>query len=134
MFTGSGESGKSTIVKQMKIMYQNGFSQQELVTWRLTVYKTLIESAQAIIQARAKINLDWTYPENKVSVSITYFQIAVFFKQKKPKELALPENESGTVCSSNTQFPTNNTNNAYLSRNKLKRFSDTRLPTTRCSD
>jgi hypothetical protein len=32
-FTGSGESGKLTIVKQMKIIHQSGFSQEELLNY-----------------------------------------------------------------------------------------------------
>jgi hypothetical protein len=37
---GSGESGKSTIVKQMKIIHQNGYSQDELLLFRLTICKS----------------------------------------------------------------------------------------------
>lgn len=37
---GSGESGKSTIVKQMKIIHQNGYSRDELLLFRLTIYKS----------------------------------------------------------------------------------------------
>jgi guanine nucleotide-binding protein G(i) subunit alpha len=36
--SGSGESGKSTIVKQMKIIHQNGYSKEELYQFRLIVY------------------------------------------------------------------------------------------------
>jgi predicted ATPase len=43
---GSGESGKSTIVKQMKIIHQNGYTREELLVYRYTVYKNLVESAQ----------------------------------------------------------------------------------------
>mgnify|MGYP002718882020 CR=1 FL=1 len=35
--TGSGESGKSTIVKQMKIIHQNGYSKEELLNFRTVV-------------------------------------------------------------------------------------------------
>ncbi|CAG8819740.1 21068_t:CDS:2, partial [Racocetra persica] len=48
LLLGSGESGKSTIVKQMKIIHQNGYSKEELALYRITVYKNLIDSAQAI--------------------------------------------------------------------------------------
>jgi guanine nucleotide-binding protein G(i) subunit alpha len=34
---GSGESGKSTIVKQMKIIHQNGYSREELMNFRQVV-------------------------------------------------------------------------------------------------
>jgi guanine nucleotide-binding protein G(i) subunit alpha len=48
---GSGESGKSTIVKQMKIIHQNGYSVDELALYRLTIYKNLVDCAKALITA-----------------------------------------------------------------------------------
>jgi hypothetical protein len=65
--TGSGESGKSTIVKQMKIIHQNGFSREELLTYRMTVYRNLVDSAQAIVLALRKIAIDCETPSNRVS-------------------------------------------------------------------
>ena len=53
---GSGESGKSTIVKQMKIIHKNGFSPQELASFRPTVYRNVIESAQEVAQIIKKEN------------------------------------------------------------------------------
>ena len=35
--TGSGESGKSTIVKQMKIIHQDGYSKEEKLNFRMIV-------------------------------------------------------------------------------------------------
>lgn len=54
LLLGSGESGKSTIVKQMKIIHQNGYSKDELLLYRLTVIKNLVDSAQAIVLALRK--------------------------------------------------------------------------------
>ncbi|CEP11440.1 hypothetical protein [Parasitella parasitica] len=51
LLLGSGESGKSTIFKQMKIIHQNGYTNEELLNWRVTVYRNLIHSAQAIVKA-----------------------------------------------------------------------------------
>ncbi|KAL1738872.1 heterotrimeric G protein alpha subunit 2 [Schizophyllum fasciatum] len=54
LLLGSGESGKSTIVKQMKIIHQNGFSSAELASYRPTVYRNVIDSAQAVAQTIKK--------------------------------------------------------------------------------
>ncbi|KAG1079273.1 hypothetical protein G6F42_023851 [Rhizopus arrhizus] len=51
LLLGSGESGKSTILKQMKIINQNGYTKDELRSWRTIVYQNLIQSAQALVQA-----------------------------------------------------------------------------------
>ncbi|WVQ77868.1 guanine nucleotide-binding protein subunit alpha [Cryptococcus sp. DSM 104548] len=58
LLLGSGESGKSTIVKQMKIIHQNGYSKDELLTYRGIVHKNVLDSAQALIMAMRKIGVD----------------------------------------------------------------------------
>lgn len=63
---GSGESGKSTIVKQMKIIHQNGFTDEECMTYRPTIYRNTLDSAQAIVLAMRKIGLDCIDPTNRV--------------------------------------------------------------------
>ena len=65
--SGSGESGKSTILKQMKIINLNGYSSDELFAWRATVYRNVVESAQALIQAMAKLGVDYEKAELRVS-------------------------------------------------------------------
>lgn len=65
---GSGESGKSTIVKQMKIIHQNGYNSDELMLYRLTVLKNLLDSAQALVLALRKFMLEPELSENRVSV------------------------------------------------------------------
>ena len=63
---GSGESGKSTIVKQMKIIHQNGYTREELMTFRTTIYKNTLESAHHILLAMRKIGVDPVDPANRV--------------------------------------------------------------------
>ncbi|KAG8974264.1 Guanine nucleotide-binding protein alpha-2 subunit [Tulasnella sp. 425] len=58
LLLGSGESGKSTIVKQMKIIHQNGYTPDELAVFRLVVYKNLVDSARDIVLAMKKIGVD----------------------------------------------------------------------------
>jgi len=61
---GSGESGKSTIVKQMKIIHQNGYTVDELALYRLTIYKNLIDCAKALIGAMRQFGIEPTTPAN----------------------------------------------------------------------
>ncbi|KAF7968836.1 hypothetical protein HWV62_29192 [Athelia sp. TMB] len=67
LLLGSGESGKSTIAKQMKIIHQDGFSRNELLTYRMTVYRNLVDSAQAIIAAMRKKGIDCEMMENRTN-------------------------------------------------------------------
>ncbi|KAG9310542.1 G-protein alpha subunit-domain-containing protein [Chiua virens] len=64
---GSSESGKSTIVKQMKIIHQNGFTDEELLTYRSIIYQNTLDSAQATILAMCKLGLDCVHPHNHVN-------------------------------------------------------------------
>ncbi|KAK0249918.1 Guanine nucleotide-binding protein alpha-2 subunit [Friedmanniomyces endolithicus] len=54
---GSGESGKSTIVKQMKIIHQNGYTQDELKLYRHTIYKNLIDCAKSLVLASRQFDI-----------------------------------------------------------------------------
>jgi len=58
LLLGSGESGKSTIVKQMKIIHLKGYSEEELYNYRPTVFKNLVECAKAIINAMQQFNIE----------------------------------------------------------------------------
>ncbi|UZJ55155.1 hypothetical protein CBS101457_004475 [Exobasidium rhododendri] len=65
LLLGSGESGKSTVVKQMKIIHQNGYTSDELMMYRLTVLKNLLDSAQALVLALRKFTLEPEMSENR---------------------------------------------------------------------
>ncbi|CAK5261941.1 unnamed protein product [Mycena citricolor] len=66
LLLGSGESGKSTIVKQMKIIHQDGFSRDELLAFRPTIHKNVLDSVQAVILAMRKMGVDPTHYGNRV--------------------------------------------------------------------
>lgn len=61
---GSGESGKSTIVKQMKIIHQNGYSVDELALYRHTIYKNVLDCAKALITAMRQFDIEVESPAN----------------------------------------------------------------------
>jgi guanine nucleotide-binding protein subunit alpha len=67
---GSGESGKSTIVKQMKIIHQNGYTVEELALYRLTVYKNLLDCAKALIDAYHHFSLEPSSPKVKDYIAL----------------------------------------------------------------
>ncbi len=67
---GSGESGKSTIVKQMKIIHQNGYTQDELSLYRLTIYKNLVDCMKALTSAMAQF--DHLPSEERVQELVQY--------------------------------------------------------------
>ncbi len=51
----------------MKIIHQNGYTKEELALYRITVYKNLVDSAQALVYAMRKFRKEPRKPENRVS-------------------------------------------------------------------
>ncbi|KAL3851769.1 hypothetical protein ACJMK2_015479 [Sinanodonta woodiana] len=62
LLLGAGESGKSTIVKQMKIIHEKGYSQEECLQYRPVVYSNTIQSMIAIIRAMGQLKIDFGHP------------------------------------------------------------------------
>ncbi|TID16308.1 hypothetical protein CANINC_004210 [Pichia inconspicua] len=58
LLLGSGESGKSTILRQIKIIHQNGFSDSEKLDYKPFVFQNVIESIQCVIKALNTYNLE----------------------------------------------------------------------------
>ncbi|KAJ6556395.1 heterotrimeric G-protein alpha subunit, GPA3-like protein [Mycena capillaripes] len=57
LLLGSGESGKSTIVKQMKIIHQAGFDVRERTEYRTTIYKNVLDSAGTLARVVRRVGL-----------------------------------------------------------------------------
>merc|ERR1712226_1233002 len=51
LLLGAGESGKSTIVKQMKIIPENGYTEDDCKQYKAVVYSNTIQSIIAIVKA-----------------------------------------------------------------------------------
>ena len=59
-YTGAGESGKSTIVKQMKIIHESGFTVEDFKQYRPVVYSNTIQSLVAILRAMPNLGIAFT--------------------------------------------------------------------------
>lgn len=71
LLLGSGESGKSTIVKQMKILHKDGFSKQEAYDYKPFVFKNVLDCVHNIIQAVLDLAPELVIrPENAVDESL----------------------------------------------------------------
>ncbi|KAF2354337.1 Guanine nucleotide binding protein (G-protein) alpha subunit [Trinorchestia longiramus] len=62
LLLGAGESGKSTIVKQMRIIHETGYSQDECEQYRRVVYSNTIQSLMAIIRAMGQLKIEFGDP------------------------------------------------------------------------
>jgi guanine nucleotide-binding protein subunit alpha len=64
--TGAGESGKSTVLKQMRIINAGGFGKMERKTWRATIFNNLVSAFQTIYAAMQEGDTDFEDEDNIV--------------------------------------------------------------------
>ena len=62
-FIGTGESGKSTFIKQMRIIHGTGFNSDDLMMFRKIIKKNILSSIKTIINAMDVLFLEY---ENEV--------------------------------------------------------------------
>ncbi|KAF8186659.1 heterotrimeric G-protein alpha subunit, GPA3-like protein [Pholiota molesta] len=66
LILGTRESGKTTIVNQMRILHQHGFSDAELAAYRLAIHKNVLDSANAVVVHMKKLGLECVDFENRL--------------------------------------------------------------------
>ena len=59
LLLGSGESGKSTFLKQMRIIHGGDFVEEELKQYRLVIYSNIVNGMKVLIDARDKLGISW---------------------------------------------------------------------------
>ncbi|KAM7402400.1 hypothetical protein PAMP_017643 [Pampus punctatissimus] len=59
LLLGAGQSGKSTIFKQMKIIHKGGYSEEECKQYKVVVYSNIIQSIMDIIKAMGRLTIDF---------------------------------------------------------------------------
>uniref|UniRef100_A0A673AVM7 Guanine nucleotide binding protein (G protein), alpha activating activity polypeptide O, a n=1 Tax=Sphaeramia orbicularis TaxID=375764 RepID=A0A673AVM7_9TELE len=65
LLLGGGESGKSTIVKQMKIIHEDGFSGDDVKQYKPVVYSNTIQSLAAILRAMDSLGIEFGDKDRK---------------------------------------------------------------------
>jgi len=54
---GAGESGKSTVLKQLKLMHKGGFTQQERLQYSQIIWADVIQSMKILIVQARKLKI-----------------------------------------------------------------------------
>ncbi|XP_026527879.1 guanine nucleotide-binding protein G(o) subunit alpha isoform X2 [Notechis scutatus] len=65
LLLGAGESGKSTIVKQMKIIHEDGFSGEDVKQYKPVIYSNTIQSLAAIVRAMDTLGIEYGDKERR---------------------------------------------------------------------
>ncbi|ROW00744.1 hypothetical protein VMCG_06463 [Cytospora schulzeri] len=65
LLLGAGESGKSTVLKQMKLIYATGFSKNEKLEWKPVVFNNIVQSFRLIHDAMTELSIAFEKPESE---------------------------------------------------------------------
>ncbi|XP_059414885.1 guanine nucleotide-binding protein subunit alpha-12-like [Carassius carassius] len=65
LLLGAGESGKSTFLKQMRIIHGKEFDQKALLDFRDTIFENVIKGMRVLVDARDKLGIPWQNSENE---------------------------------------------------------------------
>ncbi|XP_048198011.1 guanine nucleotide-binding protein subunit alpha-15 [Perognathus longimembris pacificus] len=74
LLLGPGESGKSTFIKQMRIIHGAGYSEDERKAFRPLVYQNIFASMQAMIDAMDQLQISFSKPESEHYASLVMSQ------------------------------------------------------------
>lgn len=68
--SGTGESGKSTFIKQMRIIHGSGYSDDDKRGFIKLVYQNIFMAMQSMIRAMDLLSIQYGIPSNAVSTNI----------------------------------------------------------------
>uniref|UniRef100_A0A3P8V4Q3 Guanine nucleotide-binding protein subunit alpha n=1 Tax=Cynoglossus semilaevis TaxID=244447 RepID=A0A3P8V4Q3_CYNSE len=68
--SGTGESGKSTFIKQMRIIHGAGYSDEDKRGFIRLVYQNIFTSMQAMIRATETLKIPYKYEQNRSNASL----------------------------------------------------------------
>ncbi|XP_015704679.1 guanine nucleotide-binding protein subunit alpha-14 isoform X1 [Coturnix japonica] len=70
LLLGTGESGKSTFIKQMRIIHGSGYTEEDRKGFTKLVYQNIFTAMQAMIRAMDTLKIQYTSEENEECAQI----------------------------------------------------------------
>uniref|UniRef100_A0A3P9P1K1 Guanine nucleotide-binding protein subunit alpha n=1 Tax=Poecilia reticulata TaxID=8081 RepID=A0A3P9P1K1_POERE len=70
LLLGTGESGKSTFIKQMRIIHGAGYSDEDKRGFIRLVYQNIFTSMQAMIRATENLKIPYKYEQNRANAML----------------------------------------------------------------
>ncbi|XP_077415852.1 guanine nucleotide-binding protein G(o) subunit alpha-like isoform X2 [Vanacampus margaritifer] len=66
LMLGAAESGKSTLIKQIKIIHSHGFSKQELISFKPAIMDNLLNSMKFVLRGMGMLRINLASKKNKI--------------------------------------------------------------------
>ncbi|PVU90305.1 hypothetical protein BB559_004694 [Furculomyces boomerangus] len=70
LLLGAGESGKSTIIKQMKLIHGNGYTLEEKESYKEIIFSNTIQSIRVLLEAMENMEIPLDNPGNEKYVNL----------------------------------------------------------------
>lgn len=87
---GAGESGKSTFLKQMRIIHGIKFEPELMRDYQYVIYQNIVRGMQVLVDAREKLDIAWENPGTEMAAERVrkYLHVneldAEYFKEYAP--------------------------------------------------
>lgn len=65
-FIGTGESGKSTFIKQMRIIHGSGYTDEDKRGFVKLVYQNIFMAMNSMVRAMDMLKINYRNPKNEV--------------------------------------------------------------------
>ena len=75
VISGTGESGKSTFIKQMRIIHGTGYSNEDKQGFIKLVYQNIFMAMNSMIRAMDTLNIQYKDPSNLVSIVTSMYDV-----------------------------------------------------------
>uniref|UniRef100_A0A915Q1V2 G protein alpha subunit n=1 Tax=Setaria digitata TaxID=48799 RepID=A0A915Q1V2_9BILA len=70
MVQGPGECGKSTVLKQMRLIHTNGFTDEETMQQKTVIYNNIIQAMVSILRGMKALDIPFENPERDADARI----------------------------------------------------------------
>lgn len=70
LMIGTGQSGKTTIFKQMKILHLKGYGHEERMQFKWVIFCNILDSMHKLVNVMFDLNIPFEISGHRVSVSI----------------------------------------------------------------
>ncbi|KAG6005614.1 G-Protein alpha subunit [Claviceps maximensis] len=86
LLLGAGESGKSTILKQMRLIYSQGFNKNERLEWKPVVFSNIIQSFRTIFEAMTELHYSFDTPDNEKHMAHILVDLEISQEERLPQD------------------------------------------------
>ncbi|OJJ80911.1 guanine nucleotide-binding protein subunit alpha gpaA [Aspergillus glaucus CBS 516.65] len=87
LLLGAGESGKSTILKQMKLIHEGGYSRDERESFKEIIFSNTVQSMRVILEAMESLELPLEDARHEYHVQTVFMQPAQIEGDSLPPEV-----------------------------------------------